>query len=138
MDLEYKTETGGKKRQEAMVSYVDSRDGYSVAKVELPPETQLAMGQGVTLKYQFVTESYPTVISRQALMEEGAFYYVYVVEVQEGFLGTEQRIRKTFVALTDSNASLAAVESAAITPESRIVLSADRELEEGDVVRLVD
>lgn len=137
VDLEYRTENGEKKRQEGVISYVESRDGNDVAMVELP-EAQLTIGQGVTLKFQFVTESYSTVISRQAIVEENSLYSVYIVEEQEGFLGAEQRIRKISVALTDSNLSLAAVESAVITPESRIVLSADRELAEGDVVRLVN
>lgn len=137
VELEYRTESGEKQRREGVIACVESQNGNDVAKVELP-DAQLTIGQGVTLKYQFVTESYPTVISSQAIVKENELYFVYVVEEQEGFLGTEQRVRRINVTLSDSNLSLAAVESAVITPESRIVLSTDRELTEGDVVRLVN
>lgn len=137
VELEYRTESGEKQRREGVIAYVESQNGNDVAKVELP-DAQLTIGQGVTLKYQFVTESYSTVISSQAIVKENELYFVYVVEEQEGFLGTEQRVRRINVTLSDSNLSLAAVESAVITPESRIVLSTDRELTEGDVVRLVN
>lgn len=136
VDLEYKTVSGEKKKQKGVISYVENKNGNYVAKTELQ-ETQLMIGQSVTLKYQFVSENYTAVISKQALTSENNFYYVYVVEEQEGFLGTEECIRKVSVALADSNLNAAAVESAVITPDSRIVTSMSKELTEGDVVRVV-
>lgn len=137
VDLEYKTVSGERKQQEGVIAYVESRNGDYVAKLELS-ESQLVMGQGVTLKYQFVSESYSAVIPKQALVEENKCYYVYVVEEQQGFLGTEECIRKVSVTLADSNLSSAAVESTVITSDSRIVISASKELTEGDVVRVVN
>lgn len=135
--LEYKTAGGEKKQQEGVIAYVENQNGNLVAKTELPGG-QLMIGQGVTLKYQFVSEIYSSVVSNQAVVEENQLYYVYVVEEQEGFLGTEERVRKISVTLEDSNAGSAAVDSAAITSDSRIVLSTSRELTEGDAVRVVD
>lgn len=134
VDLEYRMESGEKMRQEGVISYVESRDGNEVAKVELSG-AQLVPGQRVTLKYQFVSEVYSTVISMQSVVEEDSRCYVYVVEEQAGFLGMEEHVRKVSVTLVDSNSSLAAVDNGALTPESRIVLGSDRELEDGDVVR---
>ena len=137
VDLEYRTDSGEKRLQEGTIAYIESRGGDDVARVNLAG-AQWTVGQTVTLKYQYVTDTYPTVISRQALVEENNQYYVYVAEEQAGFLGTEERIRKVYVTLTDSNDSLAAVESAVLGAESKIVLQSNRDLAEGDLVRLLD
>lgn len=137
VNLEYKTASGEKKKQQGVIAYMENENGNYVAKIELA-EAQMMMGQSVTLKYQYVSESYSTVISRQALGEENGLYYVYVVEEQEGFLGKEECIQKVNVTIVDSNLNSAAVESAVITADSRIVVSGGKELAEGDVVRVVN
>lgn len=136
VDLEYKTSEGERKRQESAISYIGTKNGGYVARLGLS-DSQLTLGQKVTLKYQYISENYAAVIPVQALMEENGSYYVYVVEEQQGFLGTEERIRKVQVAVTDSNLSSAAVESAVITAGSRIVLQTSKELADGDMVRVI-
>ncbi len=135
VELEYRLESGEKICRESVISYMGSQGGNYVARAELS-DAQLMLGQRVTLKCRFVTEKYSTVIPGQALVEEDGRYYVYVVEEQEGFLGTEDRVRKVNVALADSNTSSAAVESGAVHSGSRVVITADRELTEGDAVRV--
>ena len=67
--------------------------------------------------------------------EEQGGYYVYVAEEREGILGTEWKVRKVFVTILDRTDSVAAVESAEIGGDTRIVTTSSKELADGDTVR---
>ena len=98
----------------------------------------MAIGQTAELTYRMQTDSYSTCISRNCVYQEGeSGYYVYIAEEREGILGTEWKVRKVSVRLLDQNDTAMAVQSAEISGETRIVSGTDRQLADGDTVRVV-
>lgn len=60
-----------------------------------------------------------------------------MAEEREGILGMEWKVRKVFVTVLDRTDSVAAVESAEITTDTRIITNTTKELNDGDAVRLI-
>lgn len=136
--LEYKAGNGGKRMQESTVSYMETEDDGSRVRVQFA-ETGIIPGQVVTLKYRFVSERFATVIPREALhKEQNGTCYVYVAEERQGFLGPEEKVRRVDVTLLDESESYAAVESPALTLDSRVITVSSKTLAEDDAVRVTE
>lgn len=89
------------------------------------------------LKYRAQTENYAIYIPINYIYgDENKF--VYVVEEREGILGTEWKVQSVRVNILDQNENIAAVESAGITADSRIVRYTTMPLTDGATVRLVE
>ena len=58
-----------------------------------------------------------------------------MLKEREGILGPEFYVEEVNVKILDQNDSWAAIESAALDSESKIVISSDKEFKKGDVVR---
>lgn len=138
-ELAFQDRTGALARQEAVVDYLENtQDGGVLARLELA-DTQAQIGQNVEIKFTRQSEAYESCIPRNALYSDGkGGYFVYTVKEQEGILGMEWHIEKASVTLLDQNERFAAVESAVISQDSRIVGTLDKEAAQGDVVRIVD
>lgn len=101
-------------------------------------ELQLSIGQTVELSYQTQSTIYYTCIPKECIYQEGENrYYVYIAEEKEGILGTEWRVRKVNVTILDENDTVAAIQSAEISTESRVVSASDKALADGNVVRVL-
>lgn len=122
----------------ALVDYLEKgQDGAVQARLSFDLQ-EMALGQAAELTYRMQTESYSTCISQNCVYKEGEnSYYVYAAEEREGILGTEWKVRKVGVRILDENDTAAAVQSAEITGDTRIVSSADKPLKDGDTVRVV-
>lgn len=101
-------------------------------------DPEMGIGQNVELSYRVQTENYMTCVPARCIhSDEQGGNYVYVAEKREGILGAEWRVRKVSVTILDRTDSVAAVESAEITTETKIVVNATEKLNDGDVVRLI-
>ncbi|MDE7197723.1 MAG: biotin/lipoyl-binding protein [Lachnospiraceae bacterium] len=133
-----KLKLGNRKEINATVDYLmenENAPGSFTAVLRLPEETGTP-GQSGTVVCAKAGEKQPCCIPILALHENpGGACYVYVVGEREGILGMEYYVEEINVSVVDKNDKFAAVEGA-ITAESRIIQSADKEIAKGDVVRL--
>lgn len=92
---------------------------------------------GETGSYSFTKESdsYDEVIPLGALRQSQGSYYVLTVEKQEGILGSEYRAGATPVTLLSKDDTSAAIQST-LGDKTKIIISSNKYVEEGDRVRL--
>lgn len=133
-----KLKLGSRREVNATVDYLaenENAPGTFTAILRLPEETGTP-GQSGTVTCAKAGEKQPCCIPILALHEnpQGSSY-VYVVGEREGILGMEYYVEEINVSVVDKNDKFAAVEGA-ITAESRIIQSADKEITRGDVIRL--
>lgn len=132
-----KLKLGERKELNAKVDYLaenENAPGSFTARLLLPEETGTP-GQSGTMICAKAGEKQPCCIPLLALHEEQSKSYVYVVGEREGILGMEYYVEEVNVSVIDKNDKFAAVEGA-VTEESRIIQSADKEIKRGDVIRL--
>ena len=130
---------GGRRIQEKVsLNYMETLENGGVL-AEIPADgLELEIGQNVELSYRMQTDNYITCVPALCVHnDEQGGNYVYVAEEREGILGAEWRVRKVVVSILDRTDSVVAVESGEITTETRIVISTEKPLNDGDVVRLV-
>lgn len=139
VELSYQDRTGKKRTDHAIVSYLtNAADGSTIAQIPLGA-LEVTIGQSVSMSIAKQSDPYELTIPISALHSETTGgHYVYLVEQQEGILGMEWRIRKASVSVLEQNDQYAAIENSGITQETRLVLSANKEYKEGDVVRLLE
>lgn len=103
-------------------------------------DMELMIGQSVTLNCRTQTESFRTCVPVNSLHTDqiGGRTYVYVLEEHEGILGAEWKARKIYVIIKDQTDVVAAIESAEITANTRIITSYTGTLADGDIVRLIN
>lgn len=132
-----KLKLGDRKEVNARVDYLaenENAPGSFTARIQLPEETG-APGQSGTMTCAKAGEKQSCCIPLLALHEDQNKSYVYVAGEREGILGTEYYVEEINVSVVDKNDKFAAVEGA-LTEESRIIQSADKEIKRGDVIRL--
>lgn len=137
LDDDVKLKLGDRKEINARVNYLaenENAPGTFTARIQLPEETGTP-GQSGTMICAKAGEKQPCCIPIMALHEEQTKSYVYVVGEREGILGMEYYVEEINVSVVDKNDKFAAVEGA-VTEESRIIQSADKEIKRGDVIRL--
>ena len=134
-----KLKLGDRKEINAAIDYLTENEnapGSFTAVLRLPEETGTP-GQSGTIICAKSGEKRPCCIPLLALHEEQNKSYVYVVGEREGILGLEYYVEEINVTVVDKNDKFAAIEGA-VTEESRIIQSADREMKRGDVIRLAN
>ncbi len=99
------------------------------------PEGVGTPGLSGTLTHSEQGEKYACCIEPAALYKTDTRNYVYVLKEREGILGMEYYAEEINVKILDENESYVAVEGV-IDGESQIILSATRELKNGDTVRI--
>ncbi len=99
------------------------------------PEGVGTPGLSGTLTHSEQGEKYACCIEPAALYKTDTRNYVYVLKEREGILGMEYYAEEINVKILDENENYVAVEGA-IDGESQIILSATRELKNGDTVRI--
>lgn len=137
LDDDVKLKLGERKELNAKVDYLaenENAPGIYTAVLQLPEETGTP-GQSGTMICAKAGEKQPYCIPLMALHEEQTKSYVYVVGEREGILGMEYYVEEINVSVVDKNDKFAAVEGA-VTQESQIIQSADKEIKRGDVIRL--
>lgn len=133
-------ELAGKKKIDACVeTLIESRTqpGFYEVSISLPEGTGTP-GMTGTMKCSQTGSRESCCIPLEALSEDKGRYYVYVLEEREGIMGQEYYVREVSVRVRDQNDSWAALEENGISADSRVVLSATKELGKGDTVRYAE
>ena len=128
---------GSSKEIKASVDYLTESENTpgSYEIVICLPEGVGTPGLSGTLSHREQGEKYPLCISPLAIHKEDRRSYVYVLKEREGILGAEYYAEEVNVRISDENDSFAAVEGA-LDENSRIILSATKEIKNGDTVRI--
>ena len=116
-----------------------------LAASELSPEKYEALitlpeGTGIpglsgTVSRTESGEKYRLCIPAAAVHSEDNRNYVYVLKEREGILGQEYYVDEMNVSVIDKNDNWAAIEEGTVDKESRIILSATKEVKTGESVR---
>ncbi len=116
-----------------------------LAASELSPEKYEALitlpeGTGIpglsgTISRTESGEKYRLCIPAAAVHSEDNRNYVYVLKEREGILGQEYYVDEINVSVIDKNDNWAAIEEGTVDKESRIILSATKEVKTGESVR---
>ena len=95
------------------------------------------VGQRASMKFRKRTQQYDVLISLSALRQDNDGNFVYVVEQREGSLGAQMSVRRADVYVLDQDNARAALQGG-VTQRDLIVARSDREIQNGDRVRLED
>lgn len=111
------------------------KDGMCSFTVELPQEEEIAIGD--SLNYSAVKKSgfYHQCININAIRQDEYGTYVLILESKNGVLGESLVTTKREVTILEKDTSKAAIESQ-LTEEQEIVIGSNKNIEEGDRVRL--
>lgn len=127
----------GKSEMEAVVEYLaESRTvaGSYEVLIDLP-EGLGAPGVSGKLTCSEAGEKYSCCVSPQVIHKKDDRSYVYVLREREGILGMECYVDEVNVKVIDKNDSWAAIEAGGLDKDSKIIVSATKEVKMGDVVR---
>ncbi len=104
------------------------------AFITLPEGTGIP-GLSGTVSRSESGEKYRFCIPTVAVHSENNRNYVYVLKEREGILGQEYYVDEINVSVIDKNDNWAAIEEGTVDKESRIILSATKEVKTGESVR---
>ncbi len=128
----------GKSRElEEKISYLAESEGNPEryeALIPLPEGTGVPGASGV-VSHSESGEKYRLCLPADAVYSEKDRNYVYVLKEREGILGQEYYVDEMNVKVIDKNDNWAAIEEGAVDKESRIILSATKEIKKGETVR---
>lgn len=130
---------GNKEPTTAKIDNIDVKtDDEGILKsqiiIELPPEAG-NIGLGGTIEISKKTDNYPMCIPINAVREDNAEKYVLVVEERESVLGVEMVAVRVPIQVLDKDSVNAAVEGM-LYRDSKIIVSSEKQISEGDRVRL--
>ncbi len=128
---------GKNKELEEKIDYLAESEGNSEkyeAFITLPEGTGIP-GLSGTISRSESGEKYSLCLPAAAVHSENNRNYVYVLKEREGILGQEYYVDEINVRVTDKNDNWVAIEEGAVDKESRIILSATKEVKKGEAVR---
>lgn len=102
--------------------------------IELP-EGVLEAGTAAEIEIVQKSKNYSTVLPIQALHEEQNVYYVFIVQEEQGVMGTELVAKRYEVEVADKNSTSAALTEGMLTGDQEIISSSSRVIEDGSRVR---
>lgn len=111
-----------------------SDDAYEV-EISID-SSEVAIGEIGLMSVKVTSDERYDCIPLEAIHKKGDQHYVYLVTESEGFLGTEYHISVRNVHITEQNENYAAVQNSGLTSEDMIVNYTNKELYEGQVVRM--
>ncbi len=125
------------KAVKARVDYLtESRDnpGSYEAYIYLPEGTG-SVGMNAVMTASVQSQSFDCTIPTAAVYEENEQHYCYVIRRQDGILGEELAVSRVPVNVLDQNTKYTAIEEGSLPEDAEVVVSSNRELEDGKVVR---
>lgn len=123
--------------EECEIKSVTATDSDDIYKVEIPLDTsEVTIGEIGQMSVKVMSDERYDCIPLEAIHQNGNQHYVYLVEESEGFLGAEYHISLRNVSIVEQNESYAAVQDSGLTSEDMIVIYTNKELYEGQVVRI--
>ena len=102
--------------------------------IELP-EGVLEAGTSAEIEIVQKSKNYNTVLPVQALHEEQNVYYVFIVQEEQGVMGTELVVKRYEGEVLDKNSTNVALAEGMLTGDQDIVKSSSRVIEDGSRVR---
>jgi multidrug efflux pump subunit AcrA (membrane-fusion protein) len=99
------------------------------------PEGDYTLGQSVDLKTKKVSDRYDKIIPIRAIRSDMLGKFVLVLEENEGMLGTEYKTVRRNVNVLESDNTRSAIESD-ITSSDKIIIESNKNIEEGNTVRI--
>ncbi len=128
---------GSSREKEASVDYLSESDtmpgSYDIF-INLPEGSGMP-GLSGTMKHTETGEKYSCCLSPMAVHTDiNNRSFVYVVKEREGILGMEYYVEEVNVRILDQNENWVAVEGA-LDSESQIIVSATKEIKNGEIVR---
>lgn len=120
---------------DAQVNYIEQNGTTGIAHFYLDDD-KLNVGQSARVRFSKKTEKFSTCIPSQALnMTSQNTGYVFVLEESEGFFGKEYIVKQVNVTVQDSTERLCALMTGDLAFDDQVVVSTDRDLHDGQVVR---
>ena len=128
---------GSVRSEDCEIKSVTATDTDDIYKVEIPLATsEVTIGEIGQMSVKVMSDEKYDCIPLEAVHKNCNQYYVYLTEASEGFLGTEYHISVRNVVVTGQNESYAAVQDSGLTSEDMIVTYSNKELYEGQIVRM--
>jgi len=131
--------TNGKAAIEGLMveSIVASEEDAEVMKVTIPVSAeQFYIGESVELVARHSAKKYPICLPISAIGEENKVAFVYLMETESTILGEVTVVKKHNVTVLDKNESYAAIATSDLTTKQMVVVSANKELQDGVRVRM--
>ena len=97
-----------------------------------------ALGSSVTMICVKKTQKYPVTVPLAALHQDNQRNFVWVVNETPSVLGNTLTVQRVDVTVAEKNDSYAALAEGSLTGEQQIVVYADRTIEAGSRVRLME
>lgn len=94
-----------------------------------------SVGISATMRLRKRTQNYDVIIPLSALREDSDGNFVYVVEQQQSSLGVRMSVRRVDVYVLEQDSTRAALQGG-VSQRDTIVLRGDRDISDGDRVRL--
>lgn len=121
------------------ISAINAVDNEDFIRLEINMEpSELTIGEIGIMAITVLSEQKYDCIPIEAVhtSNDSMKSYVYVLEESEGFLGTEYHAVKKDIEIADKNESYAAVENSGINCNDKIVSFSNKEIFDGDIVRI--
>lgn len=135
---------GSGKKMDVTVDYISESQtipGSFDTFISLPGDEESRRwtpGQSGVLTCAERGEKYRCCISPLAIYKVESRTFVYVLRDREGILGKEYYVEEVNVKVLDQNENWAAIETGALDENSEIIISSDKEIGKGDVVRWIN
>lgn len=113
----------------------DSNGKYNV-QVSIPSEN-VSIGKTGILEIEEQSDHYDTTVPVDALHMENQQYYIYVLKNRDTILGEELSVERRDVTVFDKNDKYAAID-AVITEEEQVITDSNKDIREGDIVRIAE
>lgn len=130
--------SGSRRRvEDCTVSAVETaEDGQTVRIMAELSSDSFTPGESTEISITGKSDSYDFTIPVTAIREENQKSYVLVLDTENTILGEQYVARKVEVEVLDKNGTYAAVDSSALSNDSRIIVDSNRNVGAGDIVRL--
>lgn len=127
----------GRRVEDCTVSAIETaEDGQTVRITAELTGDSFTPGESAEISITGKSDSYDYTISVTAIREENQKNYVLVLDTENTILGEQYVVRKVEVEVLDKNSTYAAVDSSALSNDSRIIVDSNRNVGAGDIVRL--
>lgn len=114
----------------------NSQSNQENAQITLSlPEGDYVLGQSVDLKTKKVSDRYEKIIPISAIRSDMLGKFVLILEEKEGMLGTEYKTVRRNIEVLESDNTKSAIEGD-ITSADKIVIESNKNIEEGNTVRI--
>ncbi len=130
---------GSKTRyDELTVEHIDeseSADKYDIM-VSIPSD-HVSIGTTGTLEIEEQSNYFDTCVAIDALHKDNQQYYIYIIKNSNTVLGEECSVERRDVTVFDKNNKYVAID-AVITEEEEVITDSNKDIGEGDIVRIVE